>query len=315
MNTPDPHITRLRNDIEAEVGRKIRTPKDFDFLSACIADRLHQTISISTLKRVWNYVASDTTPRLSTLDILAQFVGSKDWEDYTTKNTEPAETTENTEPAETTENTGISENTEINGIEQEYTKTSVFPKKIRVFWISLLSLTILILLGLWFFHSPYRGETEGGHIIHKGQTFAHYDDIHRLFGIQVRDDAPWYQSVPHNDGLFVWTPQYQNPNWHNEGDSALLFPTITEYWEPDSLKEDPKSQQLLQHMNSTGYFLALRMNDIRITFMQNLTDSGFVFLGVYRISLSESNTNHIVYERVADDCDLTRLGDLRQLRN
>ena len=255
---------------------------------------------------MWNYVASDTTPRLSTLDILAQFVGSKDWEDYTTKNTEPAETTENT---------GTSENTEINGIDQEYTKTSVFPKKIRVFWISLLSLTILILLGLWFFHSPYRGRRRGGYIIHKGQTFAHYDDIHRLFGIQVRDDAPWYQSVPHNDGLFVWTPQYQNPNWHNEGDSALLFPTITEYWEPDSLKDDPKSQPILQHMNNTGYFLALRMNDIRITFMQNLTDSGFVFLGVYRLSLSESNTNHIVYERVADDCDLTRLGDLKQLRN
>lgn len=299
MNTPDPYISRLRSDIEAEVGRKIRTPKDFDFLSACIADRLHQTISISTLKRVWNYVASDATPRLSTLDILAQFVGSKDWEDYTTKDTETAETAEQ------------QKYTEKNGNTQ---KLPSFSEKFRVFLLLLLPLT-LILLGLWFFHSTYRGETEGGHIIHKGQTFAHYDDIHRLFGIQVRDDAPWYQSVPHNDGLFVWTPQYQNPNWHNEGDSALLFPTITEYWEPDSLKEDPKSQQLLQHMNSTGYFLALRMNDIRITFMQNLTDSGFVFLGVYRLSLSESNTTHIVYERVADDCDLTRLGDLRQLRN
>ena len=298
MNTPDPHIARLRSDIEAEVGRKIRTPKDFDFLSACIADRLHQTISISTLKRVWNYVASDATPRLSTLDILAQFVGSKDWEDYTTKDTETAETKENTETSGETQNVP--------------TSSILF----RVFWISLLSLTILILLWLWL--SPSSSESGKGdevRVIHKGQTFAHYDDIHRLFGIQVRDDAPWYQSVPHNDGLFVWTPQYQNPNWHNEGDSALLFPTITEYWEPDSLKEDPKSQQILQHMNSTGYFLALRMNDIRITFMQNLTDSGFVFLGVYRISLSESNTNHIVYERVADDCDLTRLGDLRQLRN
>ena len=83
MNTPDPHIERLRTDIETQVGRKIRTPKDFDFLSACIAEHLHQTVSTSTLKRVWNYVASDATPRLSTLDILAQFVGFKDWEDYT----------------------------------------------------------------------------------------------------------------------------------------------------------------------------------------------------------------------------------------
>lgn len=298
MNTPDPHIARLRSDIEAEVGRKIRTPKDFDFLSACIADRLHQTISISTLKRVWNYVASDATPRLSTLDILAQFVGSKDWEDYTTKDTETAETKENTETSGETQNVP--------------TSSILF----RVFWISLLSLTILILLWLWL--SPSSSESGTGdevRVIHKGQTFDHYDDIHRLFGIQVRDDAPWYQSVPHYDGIFVWTPQYQNPNWHNEGDSALLFPTITEYWEPDSLKDDPKSQQILQHMNNTGYFFALRMNDIRITFMQNLTDSGFVFLGVYRLSLSESNTTHIVYERVADDCDLTRLGDLRQLRN
>ena len=64
-------IERLKKVIEAKVGRKIQTPKDFDYLSACITEELHEPISVSTLKRLWGYIQSSGSPRLSTLDMLA----------------------------------------------------------------------------------------------------------------------------------------------------------------------------------------------------------------------------------------------------
>ena len=55
----------------------MKTPKDFDFLAGQIFDKLHENVSSTTLKRIWGYLSEPSTPRLSTLDILAQFVGSK----------------------------------------------------------------------------------------------------------------------------------------------------------------------------------------------------------------------------------------------
>ena len=75
-------IERLKQVIEAKVGRKIQTPKDFDYLSACITEELHEPISVSTLKRLWGYIQSSGSPRLSTLNMLAHFVGSEHWEAF-----------------------------------------------------------------------------------------------------------------------------------------------------------------------------------------------------------------------------------------
>ena len=49
--------------------------------------------------------------------------------------------------------------------------------------------------------------------------------------------------------------------------------------------------------------------------MKGLVDSTYVFLGVYRMSLAQSDTTHCVWERIADQCDLSRLDYLDQLRN
>lgn len=69
-------------------------------------------------------------------------------------------------------------------------------------------------------------------------------------------------------------------------------------------------------MNHNGYYVSRRLNDIRITFMRGLApDSAYTFLGVYRMSLTESDTTHIVWERVADVVDLNHLDYLEQLRN
>lgn len=75
-------IQQLKNDIERMVNRKMCTPKDFDFLSEEIFARLTIMVSTTTLKRLWGYLNEGNTPRLSTLSILAQFAGYRDWETF-----------------------------------------------------------------------------------------------------------------------------------------------------------------------------------------------------------------------------------------
>lgn len=44
---------RLKSEVETLVGRKIASPKDFDFLMRQIHGYTQETISVSTLKRMW----------------------------------------------------------------------------------------------------------------------------------------------------------------------------------------------------------------------------------------------------------------------
>ena len=149
----------------------------------------------------------------------------------------------------------------------------------------------------------------------KGQTFATPEDYLKLFGISATDTL-WYQPVPHHPAMFLWGPQYHHPRWHNEGDLDQLLPTITEWWEPEDANGNPEQELLIRELNRNGYYVSRRLNDIRITFMQGLTpDSTSPFLGVYRMSLSLSDTTHIVWERVADEVNLNHLDYLEQLRN
>ena len=67
--------------------------------------------------------------------------------------------------------------------------------------------------------------------------------------------------------------------------------------------------------NRDKYNHEVRLNEVRITFMKNLRDTGFVFLGVYRLSLEQSDTTHCVWERVDETCDLNNLDYLMELRN
>ena len=61
--------------------------------------------------------------------------------------------------------------------------------------------------------------------------------------------------------------------------------------------------------------MALHRNEIRITFMKNLVDSGYVFLGVYRLSKTESDSTHTTWERVQDDLFLNDLSVLKKKEN
>lgn len=76
------NIAILRNLIEESAGRKMKTPSDFIFLTGVIAERTKKPLSEATLKRVWGYVEGYETMRESTLSILAQCVGYRDWDDF-----------------------------------------------------------------------------------------------------------------------------------------------------------------------------------------------------------------------------------------
>ena len=79
-------LAKLRELIEGVIERKMKTPKDFEYLSECIFDKFHEKISPTTLKRLWGYLSESTTPRKSTLDILSMFVGYANWKDFCKKN-------------------------------------------------------------------------------------------------------------------------------------------------------------------------------------------------------------------------------------
>ena len=82
MNKNAPEILALRQDIEKELKRRIKTPYDFEFLAGVIWERLHENISPTTLKRLWGYIDGADTTRRTTLCLLSHFLGYADWEAY-----------------------------------------------------------------------------------------------------------------------------------------------------------------------------------------------------------------------------------------
>lgn len=77
-----PEIIQLRSDVEKYVGCTLSSPSDFQWLVQQIWSKQHTILSISTIKRIWGYVQSDGSPRLSTLNTLSQFIGYADWNAY-----------------------------------------------------------------------------------------------------------------------------------------------------------------------------------------------------------------------------------------
>ncbi len=82
------NIIRLRQLVESAIPRKIKTPSDFIYLAGIIYERCRETISESTLKRIWGYIDGYDTIRFHTLSVLARFVGYNDWDDFVSSNDE-----------------------------------------------------------------------------------------------------------------------------------------------------------------------------------------------------------------------------------
>ena len=77
-----PELQALLEAVEARFKAPVRTTAGFERLAAAIEFELGESLGATTLKRLWGYIPSRTTPRLSTLDILARYTGHKDFEAF-----------------------------------------------------------------------------------------------------------------------------------------------------------------------------------------------------------------------------------------
>lgn len=82
MNKTSPEIVELKKRIEESLNRKMKTPTDFIFLSGAVFERTRETMSSTTLKRLWGYIDGADKTRNSTLEILSRFLGFNSWDDF-----------------------------------------------------------------------------------------------------------------------------------------------------------------------------------------------------------------------------------------
>lgn len=69
--------------MEGRIGGKPYSHGDFTKLANEIFEESKDMISPTTLKRLWGYLKQESaTPQVRTLNVLAAFVGHKDWEGY-----------------------------------------------------------------------------------------------------------------------------------------------------------------------------------------------------------------------------------------
>lgn len=312
MDKTTSRILQLRDAIEEQTKFYPATPKDFDCLAANIYEQTHERVSVSTLKRVWGYVDSDSTPRITTLNVLAKYIGYSSWRDFCNqldeKEGQDGVTADVTQEADSARRDKVSEG-EGSG-EKKVAKSRV---RRRGGVVVLGVFLLLLLLATMKFALP--SHDDSNLILRAGQTFGQQEDYLSLFGI-IPSDHPWDEPLPHRQGIIVWSPRYQHPNWHNEGSPESLFPTITEYWTPTEEEADSVPQSLVQQRNNNLFFTVTRTNELRITFMLGIADGdSATFLGVYRLDRQQSDSTHLVWQRIADQCDLRSLDYLEELKN
>ena len=288
-------FAHLREAVELKAGRKVRTPKDFDYLHDRIFDECHDMVSTSTLKRIWGYVTTEGQPRTTSLDLLARYVGYDDWEQFAVR-----QTSDGQEP-------------------QQSAATQPVTARRRKYWLMALGAAVIAVIAIYVLtigqaSTGIAGQHSGQRILRKGQdSFRNIDQYLVLFGIEGGDTA-YFRPVPGLEYVYVWGPEYGHPVWHNEGDSLQLMPTITEYWQPLPGIASYQSEEYIKEVNAKLYYERLTKDELRITFMRDLVDGFYVFLGVYRLDRELSNIRYCVWRRVADELDLGRLSNLEQLR-
>lgn len=319
-------MVMLRQAVEEKVGRKMKTPKDFDFLRGYLFDKSHEVVSTMTLKRIWGYVQSDSKPRESSIDPLAKLVGFASWEDYLNYIRKQDEATESetgeVESQPAPEGIDKTEREEADSDIQQGKKDKRARQRRWLFVAAVILLAGMLLLGISRAgHSADINYTSfdsippsGQRVLHKGDdAFREISQYLPLFGIENGDTA-YYRPVPNLKKVFVWSPEYHHPVWHNDGDERQLLPTITEYWEPLPGTQPYQTEEYVSLANEKLYFEHLEDDELRITFMRDLVDSAYLFLGIYRMDREQSSKKRIVWRRVADDCDLGNLHYLDLLR-
>ncbi len=77
---PEIYIIALREAVQQRYGDTVATSRHFNLLSEAISETIGETLSVSTLKRMWGYVAGKGEPRIDSLDILARYAGAQSFE-------------------------------------------------------------------------------------------------------------------------------------------------------------------------------------------------------------------------------------------
>ena len=327
MEAQEQAIKQLRRAVERTLGRKMQTNKDFDCLADSIYEKTHAKISTTTLKRLWGYLSEGVTPRRYTLDQLAHFVGYDDFDAFCASlenGKEPASSPANADTASSPLPAGEGQGVGLSPLStEEEPEAGLTGKGLRPglssslrgrVGMGLLAGVGLAILLFLFLRPAANHFSDDDRILKKGQVFATYDDFLPLFGIDATE-SQHYQYVPGEEHIVVWSPQYHNPYYHNDGNSDSLMPTITEYYHPEDWPTDSASMAQLAAMHKQGFLTAIKENQVRLCFMKNLVDSNFVFLGVYRVSLTLSDTAKVVWARATDECDLDNISFLNNYRN
>lgn len=82
MNVYKPEIAELLRLVEMRYPKSLHTSTDFDEFSLCLRKTLAESVSTSTLKRLWGYVGDSHLPRLQTLDVLSRYLGHDDFKHF-----------------------------------------------------------------------------------------------------------------------------------------------------------------------------------------------------------------------------------------
>lgn len=75
-------LALLLESLEQRFGHKPQAPREFEKLSSLIHNITGESVSASTLKRLWGYDKNRCSPYRYTLDILARYVGYDGVQDF-----------------------------------------------------------------------------------------------------------------------------------------------------------------------------------------------------------------------------------------
>ena len=303
-------IEQLRKAIERTIGKTLETNSDFESLSNSIYEKTRVSISTTTLKRIWGYLSESVTPRRYTLDQLARFIDYDDFDAFC------ANLVTDKEPRSQKDSAAEDSPSRTPLPTEEVSEDGLSSPSLQWrLWVGILLALAAVALLFFLLRPASDTSADNGRVLKKGQVFASSDDFLPLFGIDATESRH-YQFVPGEEHIIVWSPQYQNPYYHNEGNPDSLMPTITEYFTPKKFEyEDAEAMEKLRQAQKGAYFTVMEKNDMRIVFMKDLVDTSFVFLGVYRFSPVLSDSTKIVWVRATDKCDLDNISFLNNYRN
>lgn len=80
MKTPE--IQELLRLVERKYGKSLNTTTDFEEFSVLLARDRRESVSASTLKRLWGYVSDTRNPRIATLDVLSSYIGHSSFKEF-----------------------------------------------------------------------------------------------------------------------------------------------------------------------------------------------------------------------------------------